>query len=56
MVEYLNLPRTVATCISSRLATLHELDSVYGLEDMWWLLEVNTVDSHNTMIANQPRD
>ncbi|WP_282705016.1 hypothetical protein [Pseudomonas agarici] len=42
--------------MSSRLATLHELDTVYGLEDMWRLLEVNTVDTHNANIANKPKE
>ncbi|WP_263987016.1 hypothetical protein [Pseudomonas sp. HS-18] len=39
--------------ISSRLATLHELDTVYGLEDLWWLIEVNSVDNHNRNLASQ---
>lgn len=56
MVEYLNVPRTIATCVSSRLATLHELDTVYGLEDMWRLLEINTVDTHNSNLANKTKD
>lgn len=56
MVEYLNMPRTVATCVSSRLATLHELDTVYGLEDMWGLLEVNTVDTHNANVAQKAQE
>ncbi|WP_277963902.1 hypothetical protein [Pseudomonas sp. RIT-To-2] len=56
MVDYLNMPRTVATCVSSRLATLHELDTVYGLEDMWGLLEVNTVDTHNANVAKKAEE
>jgi len=39
--------------ISSRLATLHELDTVYGLEDLWWLIEVNSVDTHNRNLSTQ---
>jgi len=42
--------------VSSRLATLHELDTVYGIEDLWSLLEVITVDNHNTRLANAPKD
>jgi len=42
------VPPTIATAISSKLATLHELDTVYGLEDLWDLLEINTVNTHNT--------
>jgi len=55
-VEYLNLPRTIATCIASKHATLYELDTFYGLEDLWWLLEINSVDTHNANIANKPED
>ena len=33
--------------ISRRLATLHELDTVYGCEDMWNLIEVSIVDDYN---------
>lgn len=40
--------------MSSRLATLHELDTVYGVEGMWLLLEVNAVDRHNDAILNKP--
>jgi len=41
------VPPTIATAVSSRLASLAELDSVLGLEDLWWILEVNAVDTHN---------
>ena len=50
------MPRTIATIISSKQATLHELDTVYGLEDMWWMLEVNTVDAHNAGIMNKTQE
>lgn len=39
--------------ISKRLATLHELDTVYGAEDLWNLIEIAIVDNHNESIANQ---
>nr|WP_277607401.1 transcription elongation factor GreA [Klebsiella pneumoniae] len=43
----------MATVISSGLATLHELDTVYGIEDLWFLLEVLQVDRHNEAIINK---
>lgn len=49
------MPKTIATVVSSRLATLHELDTVYGLEDMWAILEIYTVDNNNTA-ASMPKD
>jgi hypothetical protein len=39
--------------VSSRLATLYELDELYGTEDLYLLLEVLTVDAHNTRVANE---
>ena len=36
--------------ISARLATLHELETVYSLEDLQDLLEVAMVDNHNRSI------
>lgn len=38
----------------SGLATLHELDTVYGTEDLWDLLEVHTVQTFNRSILNDP--
>lgn len=47
-VCYLNIPTPIAMVVSAKLATLHELDTVYSLEDMWDMLEVIAVDSHNS--------
>jgi len=52
-MEYVNVPRALGAVISSRLATLHELDTVYGTEDLYALLEIVSVDSHNQRIAAQ---
>ena len=53
LIEYQATTQAIATCISSRLATLHELDTVYSIEDMWILLEINAVDRHNAYITNK---
>jgi hypothetical protein len=42
--------------VSAKLATLLELQTVYGAEDMYLLLEILTVDQHNQAIANAPRN
>lgn len=39
--------------ISQRLATLHELQTVYGNEDFYNLLEIIAVDDHNRMLAQK---
>jgi len=43
----------VGTLISKRICTLHELDTVYGLEDAYNMLEVVLVDSYNDALAAQ---
>lgn len=54
-VEYANVPRSIATVVSAKMATLHELDTVYGLADLYRMLEVLMVDGHNQRVANKPR-
>lgn len=39
--------------MSSRHATLHELQTVYGVRDLYMLLEIYSVDLHNERIAKQ---
>lgn len=40
--------------ISARLATLHELDTVYGVNDLYNMLEIVTIDALNRIIAEEP--
>jgi hypothetical protein len=42
-----NVPRAIGAVISSRLATMHELDTVLGAEDAYRLLEIVAVDAYN---------
>ena len=35
------------------MATLHELDTVYGTEDMADMIEIIAVDAHNQRQANK---
>lgn len=42
----------LAILISRRMATLHELDTVYGVRDAYRLLEIATVDAHNEAAMN----
>jgi hypothetical protein len=34
------------------MATLHELDTVYGVEDLWILIEISAVDRHNASLMS----
>ncbi len=39
--------------MTSGLADLSQLDTVYGVEDLWMILEVHTVNSHNERIIQE---
>lgn len=41
--------------IASRLATLHELETVYGSEDLYLLAEIITIDGHNRRVASEKK-
>lgn len=50
--DYPNVPKTIGAVLSCRVATYHELQSVYSLEDVYDMLEVVAVDAQNrTIIA-----
>jgi hypothetical protein len=46
----------VATVISHRLATLHELQTFYGAEDLYGMLEIIAVDTHNQHVMQSQRE
>jgi len=47
LIDYPNMPRTIGTVVSTKMATLHELDTVYSMDDLYDMLEVIAVDAHN---------
>jgi hypothetical protein len=49
-VNYTNVPRIIGTLVSSGKATLHELQTVYGVQDAYDMLEVISVDLHNERV------
>ncbi|EBI9530316.1 transcription elongation factor GreA [Salmonella enterica subsp. enterica] len=56
MVDYVNVPRTIATVISSGKASKVELDSVLGVQDLWDLLEIIQVDTHNERVMQETQN
>ncbi|EDT7434784.1 transcription elongation factor GreA [Salmonella enterica subsp. enterica] len=56
MVDYVNVPRTIATVISSGKASKVELDSVLGVQDLWDLLEIIQVDAHNKRVMQETQN
>jgi hypothetical protein len=53
--EYMNVPAIIATLISKRMATLHELSTIYGVRDAYDMLEIATVDDYNLALARQEK-
>lgn len=49
----MNISAVLGAIVSSRLATLHELDTVYSAEDAYLMLEVLSVDAHNRRLASE---
>lgn len=49
----MNLPAIIGTIISRRMASLYELDTVYGVRDVYDMLEVIMVDDYNRALANR---
>ena len=47
------MPPTLGALVSRKLATLHELDTVYGMEDVCNLLEILAVDDFNRNLQRE---
>lgn len=56
LADYPNVPISIAVVVASRLATMHELETIYGIEDLEDFLEILRVDAHNRRILSRPRD
>jgi hypothetical protein len=52
-IEYKNVPMTIGLALSAKMATLNELQTVYGLEDVYDMLEIASVDAHNQNLARK---
>jgi hypothetical protein len=50
-VKAVNVSAIVATVIDAGRATLHELETVYGLEGLWDLFEIYAVAQQNEYLA-----
>ncbi|HQT79431.1 MAG TPA: hypothetical protein PLD10_20500 [Rhodopila sp.] len=49
------MPSIIGGVVSSRLATLAELDTVYGLEDLYDLAEIALIDALNQGVDDAER-
>jgi hypothetical protein len=55
LIDYVNLPPMIGVVISENKATLCELQSVYGVGDLFNLCEVIAVDGYNRRILSQDK-
>jgi hypothetical protein len=53
---YPNIPPTIGRAASSGLATLAELDSVYGVEDLYDILEISIINDNNEYLLSKSRE
>jgi hypothetical protein len=42
--------------VSHKFATLHELQTVYGAEDLYNFLEIISVDRHNERVMSERKE
>ena len=49
----MNVPMTMGILVSSKMATLHELQTVYGMKDAYDMMEILYIDNQNQQIANR---
>jgi len=49
----LNVPKTIATAVSSEVVTLSDLATALSLEDLWDALEIVAVNRHNESILQR---
>lgn len=55
LIDYVNLPPMIGMVISESKATLCELQSVYGVGDLFNLCEVIAVDGYNRRVLAQDK-
>lgn len=56
LLEYVNVPPGIGAVVSRGLATLNELDTIYGTKDLYDMMEILAIDTHNTNLLNKPKD
>ncbi len=44
---------TIGVLVSAKMATLHELQTIYSMKDAYDMLEILYVDNQNQQIANR---
>lgn len=53
MMAYPNTPHIIGALVSSKMASLHELQTVYGAEDAYDMFEIIGVDAYNQQLLTK---
>lgn len=56
MAETLNVSSVAYQVITAKYATLHELSTIYSLEDALNLLEIHQVEAYNKQLMSELND
>lgn len=51
MIDYPSVNPLVAVVISKKLATLHELETIYSLDDLFDMCEIIAVNNYNEALV-----
>lgn len=54
--DYANVRPVIGALVSTRTASLWELQTHYGVKDAYDMLEILSVDGHNQRVMNQRED
>ena len=54
-MQYVNVPGIIGAAISSGKATLAELQDIYSVEDVYDMLEIVSIDAHNSKMSHEAR-
>lgn len=53
LADYVNVPKTIAMVLSSGKCSLTELSTTLGVQDLWWWLEIITIDNYNQKVVER---
>lgn len=51
----MNIPKSIGAVMSAGHAKLFELETIYSVEDVYLMLEINSIDSYNRIVASKSK-
>lgn len=53
LLDYANVPLSIGRVVSKGMASMRDLQEFYGAEDLYGMLEILAVDSHNEYLLSK---